>query len=137
MQDVDVNWLAVLVAGIVGMPIGALWYSPWLFAKPWMRAIGKTEEELRATGGAGIGYVLALVSWIVVAYVMSWIVDWAEANTVVEGVATGFLVWVGFVATTLAVNTVFGNRSRMLYLIDVGHFLVLFVVVGAIVGAWQ
>ena len=30
------NYLAVLVAGIVIFMIGGLWYSPVLFAKPWM-----------------------------------------------------------------------------------------------------
>ena len=137
MQDVDVNWLAVLVAGVAAMLIGALWFSPWLFARPWMRAIGKTQEEIAASGSAKVGYAVAAVSSLVVAFVLSWIVDWADADTVVEGAATALLVWIGFVATTLAVNTAFGGRGWTLYLIDAGHFLAVFVVVGAIVGAWQ
>jgi hypothetical protein len=137
MQDVDVNWIAVLVAGIVAMVIGAVWFSPRLFARPWMRAIGKTPEEIAASGSANLGYAVAALSSLVVAYLMSWVVDWAEAGNVFEGAATGFLVWLGFVATTFAVNTAFGGRPWMLYLIDAGHFLAVFVVVGAIVGAWQ
>lgn len=43
----DVNLVAVLVAGVVDMVIGALWYSPVLFAKSWMRLIGKKEEDMK------------------------------------------------------------------------------------------
>ena len=133
MQDVDVNWLAVLVAGIAAMPVGALWYGP-LFARPWMTAVGKTREELQ---GPAWGYALALFAWLVVAYVISWVADWAEADTLVEGLAVGFLMFVGFVATTMAVNTFFAGRSRALYLIDGGYLLLVFLIAGAIVGAWQ
>ncbi len=139
MQDVDVNWLAVLVAAVAVMPIGAVWYSPMLFSRPWLRAIGKTEEDIRAGGGTPLPYllVLAFVAWLVVAYVLSWIVDWADADTLVEGIAVGFLCWVGFVLTGMAVNTSFAGRGRSLILIDGGYLLLVFVVAGAIVGAWQ
>ena len=139
MQDVDVNWLAVLVAAIAAMPLGAVWYSPMLFARPWMRAIGKSEEEMRTRSGPGLPYllVLAFVAWLVVAYVLSWIVDWAEANSVVEGLAVGFLCFFGFVLTGMAVNTAFAGRGRDLLLIDGGHLLLVLLVQGAIVGAWQ
>src|SRR5260370_10712032 len=47
----SLNWLAILVAAISTMVVGFLWYSPLLFAKPWMKEMGydpndkaKTEE---------------------------------------------------------------------------------------------
>jgi hypothetical protein len=30
MQDVDLNWVAIIVAAIIPMVLGALWYSPIL-----------------------------------------------------------------------------------------------------------
>lgn len=36
----DVNYLAVIVGALVYFGIGALWYSPALFATPWMAASG-------------------------------------------------------------------------------------------------
>jgi hypothetical protein len=47
------------------------------------------------------------------------------------------MVWVGFVATVLAVTTYFGGRSRTLWLINAGYQLVALVLMGAIHGAWD
>jgi hypothetical protein len=46
-------------------------------------------------------------------------------------------VWLGFVATTLAVNTYFGGRTRALWLIDNGYQLLAFVLMGAILAVWD
>jgi hypothetical protein len=53
----NLNLLAVLVAAISTMVVGFLWYSPILFAKPWMREMGydpddkaKTKEMQKSAG---------------------------------------------------------------------------------------
>lgn len=43
----DINWLAMLVAALVPLAVGALWYSPLLFANVWMKTTGLTEEQLK------------------------------------------------------------------------------------------
>jgi uncharacterized protein DUF1761 len=52
-------------------------------------------------------------------------------------VLVGALVWVGFVATVLAVTTYFGGRPRQLWLINAGYQLVALALMGAIHGAWD
>jgi len=54
VQDVDINYVAVVVAALVPMFLGALWYSTALFARPWMQAVDQTQDELK---GAQLGYV--------------------------------------------------------------------------------
>src|SRR5258708_32955795 len=66
----SLNWLAILVAAISTMVIGFLWYSPLLFAKPWMKEMGydpsdkaKTEEMKKNAGPAyGGAFVASLIS---------------------------------------------------------------------------
>ncbi len=36
----EVNWLAVIAATLSMFVLGALWYSPLLFVKPWANAAG-------------------------------------------------------------------------------------------------
>ena len=43
----EVNYLAVLVAAIVNMVVGALWYSPLLFGKAWMKLTGFNKKQLK------------------------------------------------------------------------------------------
>jgi 1,4-dihydroxy-2-naphthoate octaprenyltransferase len=52
-------------------------------------------------------------------------------NAVISAVA----LWLGFVATTLAVNYSFGRRPLKLFAIDAGHWLAVFVVQGIVIGA--
>ena len=132
MQDVDLNWIAVVVAALVPMVLGALWYSPVLFAQPWMRAVGKTEEDLRS--GATTGYVVAALAALVISYSLARIVRWAEVDDLWNGALVGLLAWIGFVATTSGVNTVFAGRPRSLFAIDSGYYLTALLVMGALHG---
>jgi len=133
MQEIDVNWLAVLVAALVPMALGALWYSV-LFARPWMRAVGRNAEDMT---GAAPGYFLSAVAAIVTSYTLARVVRWAEVDDLGNGLLVGLLLWIGFVATIIAVQTYFGGRSRTLWAIDAGYWLVSLLVMGAIHGAWE
>jgi hypothetical protein len=133
MQDIELNWIAILVAAFVPMVLGALWYSPMLFARPWMRAVGRTPEEI---SGASLGYAISAIGAVVTSYVLARIVRWAEVDDLLNGALVGLLVWLGFVATVLAVNTWFGGRPRALWAIDAGYQLVALLIMGAIHGAW-
>jgi len=56
----NLNLLAILVAAISTMLVGFIWYSPILFAKPWMREMGydpndkATAEKMRKSAGPGL-----------------------------------------------------------------------------------
>lgn len=134
MQDVDINYLAVVLAALVPMVLGALWYSPILFADRWMKAVGRTREEL---GDAALGYLLSAVAAVVTSYALARVMRWAEVDDLWNGALVAVLVWLGFVATVLAVTTYFGGRPRELWLINAGYQLVALVLMGAIHGAWE
>ena len=55
LEILDLNAWAILAATVAGMVIGAAWYSPLLFGKAWLTALGKTEEELVSPGPAMVG----------------------------------------------------------------------------------
>lgn len=135
MLSADVNLLAVLVSAIITMIVGAIWYSPALFARPWMSAVGKTEEEIREGGQAG--YAIAAFSAIVMAYVLAHFISFANAKTILEGLQIGFWAWLGFVASTSIVNTSFSGRPLKLYFLEAGYFLVALVLNGAILALWR
>jgi hypothetical protein len=55
--------------------------------------------------------------------------------TVRRGVIAGALCWFGFVLTTMAVNNIFARRDRRLILVDGGHWLLVLLLMGAVLGA--
>lgn len=131
MPQVEINYVAVVIAAVLNMAIGFFWYSKALFAKQWMKAIGKTEAEIKA-GGNNAAYGLTMVGALVMAWVLSFMVDYADAFTAVDGAKLGFLVWLGFVATTYLSLKVFEGRSWELYWINAGYYLVSLVATGAV-----
>jgi hypothetical protein len=59
----------------------------------------------------------------------------AFAISVRNGAITGAHCWVAFVLTTILVNNSFARRDWRLLWIDGGHWLLVMVLMGAILGA--
>lgn len=136
MGIVTMNWWAVIVAAIVYMALGAVWYSPMLFGNAWMKGIGKTKEQL-AAGLSPLSYVWALVLSFLAAYGIARICVWAQRGTVWEGIVIGLLAGTCFVLASMGVNDIFEQRPRQLSFINVLYHIVGFILIGIIIGAWH
>jgi len=141
MVSVHINWLAILATTVLAMVIGAIWYSPMLFANPWVKLIGldpndkKTMDEMQK--GAMPGYLLAVVGNILTAYILVHFLTYAGATTFTQGMATGFWAWLGFFALPSAMSYKFENRPWALYCINVGMPLVNLLLMGGILAVWR
>ena len=133
----EVNYLAVIAAIVVNMIVGAVWYSPLLFARPWMAANGFTEEQIKAQGSATRGYIVSIIASIVIAFAIALFAQAAGADAAINGLLLGLAAGVGFVATTSAANYIFESRPLKLYLINSGYPVVSFTLIGLLIGAWQ
>jgi hypothetical protein len=136
MADIQVNYLAILVVGIIIYLLGALWYSPLLFAKHWMNAIGKTEEDLKG-GASPITYVITFVVWVVTMYVLSIFIHYSGASTFGYGMLAGFLCWFGFYALLSLMMNLFEQKPKQLWLINVSYVLFAFLISGGILAIWK
>ncbi len=132
----NVNLLAVIVAAIAAMPIGAAWYGA--LAKAWMDATGFTKEERAQVekGGNPLIYALAALCHLVIAYMLAGVIFHSGGYSLGNGVLSAFLIWLGFVLTTMSVNHRFQMKSWKLTAIDGGHFLATMLVQGALIGWW-
>lgn len=128
-----VHYLVVLVTGVVIFLLGGLWYSPVLFAKPWVRLIGKSEEELKAAAGnMPLSYLLVFLCGLVTAWVMAVLANHFPPYTAVRGALLGALCWLGFAGATSYATVIFSGVPRKLWLINSGYNLVSFVLAGII-----
>ena len=134
MPNVVINWWAVIVAAAVNMVVGAIWYSPAMFAKDWSKLVGRKMEEM---GDGAKGYVITAIGALIQGLILSYIVGWSGATTAAKGAWLGLLIWVGFVAITQGVNTVFAGTRKKLWAINTGYFLVVLVINAAILAVWR
>lgn len=140
MTFMDVNLLSVLVAAIATMVLGFLWYSPLLFARPWMVLMGYDPndkaklEEMRKS--AGKTYAISSLASLASAFVLAKIIDVASVNSALYGMKYGFAIWLGFVTTVQLTGALFGRQPFKLYLINTGYQLVCYLAMGAILAKW-
>jgi hypothetical protein len=122
----DINFLAVLVAIIVNGVLGALWYSPILFLRPWARAAGREPTQ-----GAAV-YAITFASALGAAIAFAW---WAGPEPAVfEAILDGFVVGLFFAASSLGLHYAFAERPVELWLIDGGFQVARFVLFGVVFG---
>lgn len=135
---IEINYLAVLVAGVAAMVLGGLWYSPLLFGKAWMKLSGFTEKDMEKAKQKGmfLSYFFNFVSILVMAYVLSHFVDYAGATDWRGGLQAGFWIWLGFVATVMLGMVLWEGKPFRLYLINVLYWLVALLGMGAILAVW-
>jgi Protein of unknown function (DUF1761) len=129
----SVNLLAVIVSAVVTMIIGALWYSPMLFANTWLRLINKNMEDVR---GDATMYAGTFVAALLAAYVLAVVIRALGATTLINGILVGILTWLGLVAAPTFTYATFNGPNRQVWMLFAGYQLVAFVIMGAILGVW-
>lgn len=138
MPEVDINILAVVVAALINMVVGMIWYSPMVAGKAWMKATGITKKDMEEAKKKGMAasYVMGLVGSLVMAYVLAHIVDFTNATTVLLGIQAGFWSWLGFVATVSLNSVSWEGKSWNYWVINNGYVLISLMIMGALLAVW-
>lgn len=131
-----INYLAVVVSAVVKFSIGALWYSPALFANPWMQYTGVTEE-MAAEANRAVLFGGSFVLYLLQAYILAHFVHYTGSKDAKDGAQTGFWIWLGFMTTLLMQGTLYERRAMALWAINSGYELLSILVMGVILAAWR
>ncbi|MEO6014212.1 MAG: DUF1761 domain-containing protein [Devosia sp.] len=135
MTQIPINLWAILVAALIRMVVGSVWFSPILFVKPWQALTGVTPESMQK--GLAKAIVIDVVLSLVMAFVLFHAVVYAGALTLWAGAAVGLLNWLGFVVATHLPLWAYENRPFKLIAIGTGSNLVSMVLMGALFGVWH
>ena len=130
----SVNMVAVLLCGVSSLVLGGIWYSPLLFAKPWQRAAGLSDEQVKSGNMAvifGGAFILSLIAAFVFAMFLGRQMGLHAAT--LAGLSAG-LCWV---AASFGINYLFERRPLGLWLINGGYHTLQFTLFGLILGAMQ
>ena len=137
MTFAGISYLAVAIAAVVAWLASAAWYMS--LGKTYMAALGKTAEQVAADRnkpGAFLPFIYAFVANLVIAWMLGGVLGHLGSGqvTLKNGVIAGAFIWFGFILTTMAVNFSFSGRDKRLLLIDLGNWLIVMVVMGAVIG---
>ncbi len=132
------NYLAIVIAAVVAWLAGAGWYMG--LGKIWMDALGVTPAQMveaKNRPGAYLPFIYTFVAELVMAWTLAGVLGHLGAGQVTfkNGVVSAAFLWLGLVMTTMLVNNSFARRDWRLLLIDGGHWLIVLLLMGAIIGA--
>ncbi|HKP24103.1 MAG TPA: DUF1761 domain-containing protein [Dongiaceae bacterium] len=130
-MNLDINWLAVLVAAVVTFVLGGVWYGP-LFGRAWRAAEGQSEPQPGHQKHPAIVFGLSFVLMLIAAAALA--IAIGPDPAVARSISFGLVVGVGWVATSFGVNYLFAGRRLALFAVDAGYNVVLFALMGLIIG---
>ena len=135
------NWLAIAAAVVAGMVIGFLWYGA-LFQEQWMAGNGITQDgEKYLKNGvempmSATPMIFNTIAMILYALVVNWLLGRMGINTLMDGAMAGGVIGLLMAAGEYTGN-LFANNPMSLTMVDGSYALVLFALMGAIIGGWQ
>lgn len=131
--------LPSLVAGVAAFALGALWYSPLLFAKAWVDANGFSADDVaKMQADAPKSYGISFVCFLLMAHVFAWLAHLTGVSNWKYGMHLGFIIFIGFALTLgLIAHVYLRNRPFKALLIDLGYQFAYLLLMGVIIGAWQ
>ena len=144
----EVNLLAVLVAGIVPMIVGALWYGP-LFGKRWLQLMETTAEEIQEKGinplkTYGVSFLLALVTAFILAQLFAGMGGAARVVSIagksgdaLAGVYLALMTLIAFILPVGYQSVAYEDRKAGLFWLNLGHNGVALLGQAVIVAVWS
>lgn len=136
MEEIYVNWLAVLLAGLSSLVVGSIWYAKPVFGNLWIK-LAKIDEKKMAKNPArpiAISTLLSLLAAFVIAHVAGLSNAFYDASALSAALTTAFWLWLGISATTVVIHDIFDNKSWKLSFLTVGHQFFSLMAMGLIIG---
>ena len=144
----ELNYIAIIVAGLVPMLLGYLWYNV-LFKKPWMESLGFTQADIEGGNMAVIMGVSVLTSIILALGLKANIelthkdvsdageLIYTSFHTFKHGALHGLMTGVLLGVPALISNSLFQRNTGKNILLNVGYWLLTFAVMGGILDMWN
>jgi hypothetical protein len=139
MLDFTVYPLQLVLLSVVNFFLSWIWYSPLLFAKPWMKGLGRspdhamTDQEKKEMPWL---FASGLVSSFLLVYALTVLVNSLWATDFLSGMCVGSFVWAGF-ALTHSLNTLWEGRKPVVLTINNGLFLLSYALFGGVLAVWR
>jgi hypothetical protein len=135
----EINWLAVIVAGLAAFMLGGVWYTA-LFGKAWQTAHGFTAEAVKQAQAAmspAKFFGGMLLCYLLVAMGMAILSQWTGTNTLVGGAWLGGLVGVLIVMPVVLTNHLPSMVKPAGFFIDAAFAILFCKLIGMIIAVWH
>ncbi len=134
----NVSWLSLVIATLVPMAMGFIYYHKALFGQAWMDSIGMTEEKAKeANMGVTMG-ISIVMSFLIAFFLLNFCNgdgQEGEFDTFKHGAVHGVIISVFFVIPIFITNGLFEQKSWKNMLINAGYWLLTLAIMGGVLDA--
>jgi len=130
------NHLAILVSALILWLLGAIWYSPALFAKSWM-ALVRINPEPGKHKSMVVGMISSFLGDLILSFILLHFILWSEASSWAAGAFIGFICWLGFIAAPNFPQGIYEGRPFKLFAINAGYWLIGLLATGGLLAVWR
>lgn len=133
----EINWLAVLAAGVLYMVVGGIWYGP-IAGAAWMEVMGKTAADFEGKDPKK-AMISSFIASVVFAIGLAVLLNYPGLREfgAREGALVGFFVSVLFVGAGSYPNYAFEEKTMRHFLIHMGNMVIAMILMGALLAAWR
>lgn len=144
----EINYLFVVLAALIPMITGAIFYGP-LFGKQWMNSLGYTQNNLPEPVKMPIVYVVSLVLSFILAFFLISLIEmthktcgetgeilFGSHDTFGHGALHGFFIGLGVAIPVLVNNLLFQRMKGSNILLNVAYWLITISLMGGVLDAW-
>lgn len=132
----QINWLAVLVAGIAYFALGGIWYS-FIFKNAWISLSGINVNDPNAKKGMAQMMLASLVLMIICSLGLAMFLSKLGGQvTWISGAKVGLVAGVCFSATAISISYLYEKRPLGLHLINGAYNVAGCVIAGIILSIW-
>lgn len=133
-MELNINFIAILVAVVANFILGFIWYTP-LFGKAWAKEMG-FDTSIKPTGGEmAKGMIFMIIGNFFLAYVLahdiaawSFVPGMEEMSPTVSIMNSAIFTWLGFYLPVDIGIVTWEKKSWKLFFINTGyHFVMLLV----------
>ena len=133
-----INWLSMVIATLIPLVVGFIYYNKNLFGTAWMNSLGKTEEDLKKGNKAVIFGLSIVLSFLLAFFLLNFNNSpgqEGEFDTFKHGAFHGFFISVVVGIPIMVINGLFELKKAKNMLINIGYWILTLVLMGGVVDA--
>ena len=138
-MEIELNWIAIILAALSTMVVGSLWYGP-LFGKVWAKLakvnVNRNMSGVEAASLYMTAFLGSLITAIVLAMAAYVSYDFFGGSYLWNAVTITVLLWLGFTAARIHMHDSFETRPKKLTSLTLSHELVTLLIMAVIIGVW-
>jgi hypothetical protein len=135
-MEVEVNYLAVLLAAVSSMIVGMVWYAKPVFGAEWQKLVKLSDKEMK--DWAPFALVVAFISSLIMAYVLAHVAFLSNSffgnSFLQDTLTTALWLWLGFQGVRMFMHDQFERRRKKLSIINAGGELATIMLMALIIG---